>query len=503
MLTIIIPCISKSSNNFKKIIDTVEPLEYVKHIYVSSPKELLYDGPSKKVELIKCDGSDYNSEIVKCGVKKTDTEYVAIIPDSFVLSKSCIDFAYKSQLYRPEGMTVIGLEDNVINPDQVERYTPYKVYDNKIKPQDHMYCCFYKTANLFLLEEDPLASELNSHFVTMYMQKNTKDRNEMVSFVVNERFEYDDDLQYSFSGSYLKDRKIARDLALVRFKKLSFLQRIFSITYFEGYNFFNFLGLSVRFKIRHKPIFGDDCYSYCFAKDIKLFNKRRACIFASFTRHGFTTEETLHYLRELKKQVDYLVFVADSKAKDETINVIENIADALIIGRHEEYDFGSYKRGFDLLDRSGILNNIDDLLFCNDSVDFVGSQDDLNNIFNMAKSYDAYGICTATYGFGDKIKRHKYEWIKSPHVQSYFVSLRKRVFSSSEFKKAIYSIKKIKHKTDIIRRYEMGLTRFLDKHGFTHGSYYPYDETCVVNPYAIYLNDGIEHPIFVKHMLKK
>ena len=84
-----------------------------------------------------------------------------------------------------------------------------------------------------------------------------------------------------------------------------------------------------------------------------------------------------------------------------------------------------------------------------------------------------------------------------------WISLRKRVFSSSEFKKAIYSIKKIKHKTDIIRLYEMGLTRFLDKHGFTHGSYYPYDETCVVNPYAIYLNDGIEHPIFVKHMLKK
>lgn len=503
MLTIIIPCISKSGNNFKKIINTVEPLDYVKRIYVSSPKDLFYDGASEKVELIKCDGTDYNSEIVKCAVKKADTEYVAIIPDSFLLSKSCIDFAYKSQLQRPEGMTVIGLEDNVVNPDRAERYTPYKVYDNKIKPQDHKYCCFYKTTNLFLLEEDPSASELNSHFITMYMQKNTVDRNEKVSFVVNERFEYDDDLQYSFSGSYLHDRKIAKDLALVRFKKLGFLQRLFSITYFEGYNYFNFLGLSVKFKIRHKPVFGDDCHNYSFAKDIKCFNKRRACIFASFTRHGFTTEETLHYLRELKEQVDYLVFVADSKAKDETINAIEKIADALIIGRHEEYDFGSYKRGFELLDRLGILNNIDDLLICNDSVDFVGSQYDLNNIFNMAKSYDAYGICTATYGFGDKIKRHKYEWIKSPHVQSYFVTLSKKVFTSCEFKKAIYSIKKIKHKTDIIRLYEMGLTRFLDKHGFTHGSYYPYDDTCVVNPYAIYLNDGVEHPIFVKHMLKK
>lgn len=503
MLSVIIPCICKNASNFKQIIDTVASLDYVKHIYVSSAKEIVYDGDCHKVEIVRADDANYDNGFVKKAVSRVDTEYLAIIPDSFILSETCFDFAFKSQLQRPEGMVVIGLEDNVVNSERKERYTPYKVYDNKVKPNDHRYCCFYKTTNLFVFEENPEAAELNNHYVTAFMQKNTLDRNEKVTFIVNERFKYDDDCLYSFSGSYLHDRKLARNLGLVRVKKIGFMHRLLSITYFEGYNFFNILGFSIRFKIRHKPVFTEDCHNYTYSKDISGFSHRRACIFASFTRHGFTTEETLHYLREIKKHVDYLVFVADSRAKDETISSIEEIADALIIGRHGEYDFGSYKRGFELLDRLGILNNIDNLLICNDSVDFVGSEADLKNIFNMAKSYDAYGICTATYGFGDRIKRHKYEWVKAPHVQSYFVNFTKKVFSSTEFKKAVYSIKKIKHKTEIIKQYEMGLTAFLDKHGYTHGSYYPYDDTCVVNPYAIYLNDGVDHPIFVKHMLKK
>lgn len=502
MLTVIIPCICKNTSNYRKIVTEVLSLDYVKKVYVCSTKALGYN-EDERVELIKTDSDYYNNVLIKEAVQKVETEFLAIIPDSFLLKARTVNFAFQSQKSRPDGMVVIGLEDNVVNENNRDEYTSYRVYDNKIGPKDYEICSFYKTTNLFVFEENPIAADLNNHYVTAFMQKNTYDRKERVTFVVNERFDHDSDYDVSLDSSFLHDIQVAKNLALVRKKKLSFFQKIFSLTFFEGYNYINILGFSIKFKIRHKPIFTEDCHNYNVAKDIRKIKHKRACIFASFTRHGFIAQETLHYLEELRKHIDYIVYVADSRAKDEAISEIEKIADALIIGRHEEYDFGSYKRGFALLEEKGILDNIDNLLICNDSVDFVGNSDDLKDIFSKAQDFDAYGICTATYGFGNKIKRHKYEWVKAPHIQSYFVNFKKNVFTSQVFKDAIHSIRKIKHKTDIIREYEMGLTRFLDKNGFTHGSYYPYDDTCVVNPYAIYLNDAVDHPILVKHMTQK
>jgi hypothetical protein len=52
--------------------------------------------------------------------------------------------------------------------------------------------------------------------------------------------------------------------------------------------------------------------------------------------------------------------------------MMSDYVDALIIGRHEEYDFGSYKRGYSYLREKGVLDKVDKLIFCNDSVIFQG-----------------------------------------------------------------------------------------------------------------------------------
>lgn len=70
-------------------------------------------------------------------------------------------------------------------------------------------------------------------------------------------------------------------------------------------------------------------------------------------------------------------------------------------------------------------------------------------------------MCMATYGFGKKLKKHKYEWTKNPHLQSYFLVLDKKVFTADYFKKFILGIERIKSKTEIIKRYEMGLSEML------------------------------------------
>lgn len=49
----------------------------------------------------------------------------------------------------------------------------------------------------------------------------------------------------------------------------------------------------------------------------------------------------------------------------------------------------------------------------------------------------------------------------------------------------------------------MGLTRLFNNHNVKYSSFYPYNETSVVNPYYLYLNPANKDAIFVKHLLQK
>ena len=102
-----------------------------------------------------------------------------------------------------------------------------------------------------------------------------------------------------------------------------------------------------------------------------------------------------------------------------------------------------------------------------------------------------------------KIKPHKYEWIKNPHLQSYFLLIDKSVFNTSYFIEFINSVCKQQNKTEIIRLYEIGLSELLKQHDVNMGSFYPYDASCIVNPYLLYLNPNNKEALFIKHTLFK
>ena len=136
-------------------------------------------------------------------------------------------------------------------------------------------------------------------------------------------------------------------------------------------------------------------------------------------------------------------------------------------------------------------------------MEFVGTHNDLRIFFDKARFTDAYGVTSSAFGYGNKIGQDKYEGVKLPHIHSYFVNLKKNVFASDEFKKELYAVTVLKNKTDIAVQNEMWLGKFLEKHVYTSDSYYPYDDTCFVNSFDIYINDGIDNPLFVKHVIKR
>lgn len=184
---------------------------------------------------------------------------------------------------------------------------------------------------------------------------------------------------------------------------------------------------------------------------------KRAAIFAHFDKNSIIQDYVIYYLEKLTHCTDTIIFVSDCSLTQKETLKIESYTDKIIAKNHGEYDFGSYKRGFQYLDSLNVLNEYDELIFVNDSCfgplcDF----EEIMQIMNKRKC-DFWGI--------NKNERHY------PHIQSFFIVFRKNIFNSPVFKKFIYDIKKQKNKDDIIVKYEIGLSKLLSEKGYTLSSY--------------------------------
>ena len=509
MLTVVICNVIKDLSYLQREIDLFLSQEFVNKIIVVGQENFLSN-------LVSVNNVDYKFVSYDNGLNKVlfeicsniDTEYLAVVFDSFLFSSKLIEFAYYELKKNPMDLFVLGKEDECLvdSLDKLtdDNYNIYKEYNLVPSDNDFESCLFFsrKFFNIFFRLSDSYYS-LKSHYFLRYIATQCLNAGSYIEYLVNARIIFNNNYLYDFTLDKNQDRSKAKKLGISPKLQLKFHEKLFSIVQFNNHYVITALGLSIPIKIKKKPKFDSECKEFRYISERKRFDSNRACIFAGFTPNGEMSENTLYYLSTIRKQVDYLVYVADSKAKNNTFELLEKICDAVIIQRHEEYDFGSYKRGYKILCDNRILENIGTLLFCNDSVDYVGDDQDLSIIFDRAKNFDSYSLCMATYGFGNKVKRHKYEWIKNPHLQSYFLITSHRLFSADGFKDFIFAVKKLRNKTEIIKQYEMGLSEFIRNNNFSMGSYYPYDDTNIVNPYAIYLNPYIEHPILVKHMLSK
>lgn len=177
-------------------------------------------------------------------------------------------------------------------------------------------------------------------------------------------------------------------------------------------------------------------------------------IFAHFDINSVIDNYVIYYLKELKKISANIVFVSDCNLAENELNKLNGITFHNIAKKHGEYDWGSYKYGFRYLDDNKLLNNTDELIFCNDSV--YGPIYPLNEyIEQMSNSiYDFTGFFENQFGLENSLQRH---------IQSWFLMFKKQVFTSEIFKEFIYSVKKLDNKIDIINNYEINCTKILSE----------------------------------------
>jgi lipopolysaccharide biosynthesis protein len=199
-----------------------------------------------------------------------------------------------------------------------------------------------------------------------------------------------------------------------------------------------------------------------------MLSKKYLAVFAHFDQENLIDEYVVDYLRNLKEVAQEIIFVSDSDLPSEEILKINNLVSVLIVGRHGEYDFGSYKRG--IIATKDKLNNYDGLIIANDSCYLISS---LENVFlKMEKAKVDF------WGMTQNSDKNNYPL----HIQSYFMVFDKKIFQNAKFIDFFSNVKKENLKQDIIKNYEVVLTPLLLGEGFKAGCFIEtaYDENPTV-----------------------
>ena len=99
-----------------------------------------------------------------------------------------------------------------------------------------------------------------------------------------------------------------------------------------------------------------------------------------------------------------------------------------------------------------------------------------------------------------------YDWVKFPHIQSYFFELSKNIFNTDWFEEFFKNIQQEKTKREVIIKYEQGLSRLIISKGIDIHSFYPATEETLGRPeifWGAYSNKFNSKKIFIKKNLIK
>lgn len=182
-----------------------------------------------------------------------------------------------------------------------------------------------------------------------------------------------------------------------------------------------------------------------YEKEFKPFSNQTLTIFSHYDKDKLIAPYVVEYLKRLSKVTD-IVFVSTScDFSDSALSAIENIVNYVIVKENVGYDFGAWRTGIvHFYDR---LNVIDNLIICNDSV---------------------FGPMSNTFDPIDTLKKRKLDAIAitdsfeiSYHLQSYFIAMNKKVFSSQKFKEFWFGMKIFEDKTTLILNHELGFSSML------------------------------------------
>ncbi|MFN9743477.1 MAG: glycosyltransferase [Acidobacteriota bacterium] len=189
----------------------------------------------------------------------------------------------------------------------------------------------------------------------------------------------------------------------------------------------------------------------------RLHPIKRAAVFAHYDRDNMVDAYVIEYLRALQAVAETIVFVSDSDLPPDALAKVAPFCAHTIAGRHEEYDFGSYKRGLAFLQPTA--GQYAEIILANDSCYCIGS---FVSVFAKMRerAADFWGMTQARCGY-------------PVHVQSYFLVFRQRLLADARFWAFFAGVCRQENKDHVIAQYEVGLTQMVVKAGYTLRSLIP------------------------------
>lgn len=218
---------------------------------------------------------------------------------------------------------------------------------------------------------------------------------------------------------------------------------------------------------------------------------RRACLFAAYDPGLRIDDYVLIFLRELARHAD-VFYLADCDMPASELARLDGIVTGAWARRHGAYDFGSYS----LLARELVgwdrLETYDEVLFVNDSCYLLRPLDEV--LETMAARPCAWWGMQATKGLAatrttqpfpaeeslpvarireEMLGRFERDPIYDFHVGSYFMAFRRPVLRDPLFRRFVGQVQAERNKYSIVRKYEVGLTRFLIGRGHLFDTWVP------------------------------
>ena len=214
---------------------------------------------------------------------------------------------------------------------------------------------------------------------------------------------------------------------------------------------------------------------------LPLIPTARTAVFAAFMIDGCISDSVVHYLRELKKVIGNIIFVADCPIFPQEAEKIKDIVSYCLCQRHRGGLFGSYKLGYLYVKDKGLLSSTRSLVFCNDRG--IGPFFPLEEMFDemSGRNVDYWGLTTL-------------QSKQTAYAQHYLLTVRPKVFQSTVFSDFILSIEREMDERDDFFKYEAGLFRVLKNHGFSYGGYIAHQDKSHLYPFNM-VTDMMTLPI--------
>ena len=183
---------------------------------------------------------------------------------------------------------------------------------------------------------------------------------------------------------------------------------------------------------------------------------KRLAIFAFYNGKGLINDYVVTYLKYLKEVSDNIIFVADNEPNVKELSKIYPLVSHIESYHHGEYDFGSYKIGFKYAKGHYLLDDVDEIILCNDSCFCVDS---------LKPAFDK--MATSSCDFWSMTASNEYE----PHLQSFFLVVKEKLFNSEVFSNYLDNVKHLDSFLEIVNTYEIPLKKTFEKEGFKSASY--------------------------------